>query len=157
MGKISYSGSYIGEHKSGDGRDLIVTYPPDFVMVFKNYRKTGFWERDAKLDTALTAYVNKVQFAPKVHHGESGKASLENINIGDVPTSITGGKLAPEAEKMVDNLINVSGKGEKPMEVYDKAAGLDKSKISTVKNLPIILVAIAIGVLGYFLFGKQRA
>jgi len=38
----------------------------------------------------------------------------------------------------------------------EKAAGLDRSKISTVKNLPIILVAIAIGVLGYFLFGKQR-
>jgi len=38
----------------------------------------------------------------------------------------------------------------------EKAAGLDRSKVSTVKNLPIILVAIAIGVLGYFLFGKQR-
>jgi len=42
------------------------------------------------------------------------------------------------------------------MENYDKAAGLDKSKIGTVKNLPIVLVAIAIGVLVYFLFGRQR-
>jgi len=45
---------------------------------------------------------------------------------------------------------------ERSMKAYDKAAGLGKSKISTVKNLPIVLVAIAIGVLGYFLFGKQR-
>jgi len=38
----------------------------------------------------------------------------------------------------------------------EKAAGLDRSKIRTIKNLPIVLVAIAIGVLGYFLFAKQR-
>lgn len=42
------------------------------------------------------------------------------------------------------------------MKECDKAAGLDKSKIGTIKNLPIVLVAIAIGVLGYFLFGRQK-
>lgn len=39
---------------------------------------------------------------------------------------------------------------------YDKAAGLGWSKIKTVGRLPIVLVAIAIGVLGYFLFGNIR-
>jgi len=132
MGTISYSGSYIGEYKTNDGRDLIVTYPPDFKMVFRNYRKTGFWERDAILNKALLEYVNRQQYAPKVHHGESERVEkLENIDTSNVPISITGGELAPEAKVI-------------------------KSKISTVKNVPIVLVAIAIGVLGYLLLGSVR-
>ena len=134
MGIISYSGSYIGSHKTNDGRDIIYTYPPDFKMVFPNYRKQSSWDRDAILGKALTKYVNRVQYAPKVHHGESERVEkLENIDTSNVPISITGGELAPETKEIV---------------------GLDK--VNVVKNVPIVLVAIAIGVLGYFLFGRQR-
>jgi len=162
MGTVSYSGSYIGSHKTNDGQDMVYTYPPDFIMVFKKYRKQSSWERDAILSKALIEYVNREVHAPAVVRTPTGDergstTELRNIDRSNVPTGITGGVLKEEAEKAVSDLLNVSGEGEKPMKAYDKAAGLDKSMVSTVKNLPIVLVAIAIGVLGYFLFGKQRA
>lgn len=45
-------------------------------------------------------------------------------------------------------------KGGKTPPIYDKAAGLDRSKVGTVKHLPVVLVAIFIGVLIYWLGRK---
>ena len=42
-------------------------------------------------------------------------------------------------------------KEREEMEDYDKAAGMDTSKVSTIVHLPIVLIAIAIGVLVWWL------
>ena len=57
---------------------------------------------------------------------------------------------------VIENLDVRKMEAVKEMENQDKAAGLGASKIRTVAHLPIVLVAIAIGVLGYFLFAGRR-
>lgn len=53
-----------------------------------------------------------------------------------------------EFEKAVSDALDVKHmEGTNKMEVQDKAAGLDASKVGTLLHLPIVLVAIAIGVL----------
>jgi hypothetical protein len=42
------------------------------------------------------------------------------------------------------------------MEMQNKAAGLDRAKIKSIAKAPIVLIAIAIGVIGYFLFAGRR-
>ena len=73
------------------------------------------------------------------HKGVTTKEELEEIYTPTVEGTLM--KTAPEAEKYM-------GEEEiKEMREYNKAAGLDKSKIDTIAHLPIVLVAIAIGVL----------
>jgi hypothetical protein len=67
------------------------------------------------------------------------------------------GKEAFKNMKTVDRVLDVKSEvGEKEMNSWNKAAGLDRSKIRTVARIPIVLVAIAIGVLGYFLFAGRK-
>ena len=61
-----------------------------------------------------------------------------------------------EYEKAVSDALDVKHmEGTNIMNDQNKAAGLDKSKISTVAHLPIVLVAIAIGVL-VLLLGRMK-
>jgi hypothetical protein len=70
---------------------------------------------------------------------------------------VSGGELNVETKEMVSKLLNVeSVVGERAMEARDKAAGLNAAKIKTIAKAPIVLVMIAIGVIGYFLFAGRR-
>jgi hypothetical protein len=141
---------------------MIYTYPPDFVMVFKKYRKQSSWDRDAILNRALLVYVNEKVTAPAVVRTATGdergsKTELRNINREDIPGGVKGGELDVEAKEMVSDLLNVKSEvGERAMETQNKAAGFDAAKIKTIVKAPIVLVAIAIGVLGWFLFAGRR-
>jgi hypothetical protein len=108
---VSYSGSYLGSHRTGvNGEDMTYTYPPDFVMTFPRYRKQSSWDRDAILNKALMEYVNRPEnAAPKVDW-TSGKATLVNIDIRDIPTGVEGGKLTVKAQEKVGALVPVAGK-----------------------------------------------
>ena len=67
------------------------------------------------------------------------------------------GKEEYKMGKAVDSALDIKSViGEKPMEIQNKAAGLDRAKIKTIAKAPIVLVMIAIGVLGYFLFAGRR-
>ena len=46
-----------------------------------------------------------------------------------------------------EGALSEKAKERDEMKDYDKAAGLDASKVSTIVHLPIVLIAIAIGVL----------
>ena len=159
---VSYSGSYLGSHKSTDGRDITYIYPPDFILTFKNYRRQSSWERDAILNQALLAYVANHVTAPAVVRTPTGdergaKTELRNIDRNDVPTGVSGGELDVETKEMVSKLLNVESEvGERAMEARDKAAGLNAAKIKTIAKAPIVLVMVAIGVLGWFLFAGRK-
>jgi hypothetical protein len=78
---------------------------------------------------------------------------------GTIYKEPTDYRIGKEEYKMeaVSNVLNVKSEGEEePMESWDKAAGLDRAKIKSIAKAPIVLVMIAIGVLGYFLFAGRR-
>jgi hypothetical protein len=75
----------------------------------------------------------------------------------DRPDDLRIGKEEYKMGEAVDRTLDVkSVTGEKPMEMQNKAAGLDRAKIKSIAKAPIVLIAIAIGVIGYFLFAGRR-
>jgi hypothetical protein len=75
----------------------------------------------------------------------------------DRPDDLRIGKEEYKMGEAVDRTLDVkSGIGEKAMNMENKAAGLDRAKIKTIAKAPIVLVVIAIGVIGYFLFAGRR-
>lgn len=61
------------------------------------------------------------------------------------------GKAVTELEKPEWQKERMESDIASQMKDYDKGAGLGASKVGTIAHLPIVLVAIAIGVLIYFL------
>jgi hypothetical protein len=76
--------------------------------------------------------------------------------IYDRPEDLRIGKEEYKMEAVSDVLNVKSEVGERAMETWNKAAGLDRAKIRTIAKAPIVLIAIAIGVLGWFLFAGRR-
>ena len=138
----TYSGSYIGSRRSADGMDMIYTYPPDFVMVFTNYRKQSSWDRDAILARALMEYVNKPGVeAPKVVW-DNQRPTLIGMDKTNVPTGIEGGEITPEAEVKVKNLVGYAAP-EKKIKEGEKLGGI------------FLLIGFLV-VIWYLLFGNIR-
>jgi len=112
----------------------------------------------------------------------SGKKDINKMRVGDIFITPLGGcykidkpghgqrcscaeyyRLYPKAAKIVpDPVLKVELYEERVMrggtEPYvEKEKGIFEQKdVGRLAAAPIVLVAIAVGVLGYFLFGRQR-